>query len=476
MQPVKASGWFNSGLSEQEMTTLKAAGIVPVNDIFYPVWGNKNKINLFFGGYGSGKSEFIQRYFVHLCRSDGYFRGYYGRKVLEDVRGSVHSKFITVIKDMGLQHEFHYSEENNGSMVIRHKKTGNKLVPFGAKTSDGLKSLDDPTHFFLEEMDQFTIEDFGTILTRLRTPKALVQLYGAFNTEKIFPGHWILETFLQDNNEDITDKQREIIEEVNKGGATKIFCNYTDNYFINQEDYYSTLVIAAAGDEGRLRSMAKGELGSYVPKNPFCKQFSADRHVSREAIFRQHLPIYFGFDFNIDPFAVNLAHIWRDQHGEHFHIFKEYSIAGGSVPELCDLLYLHYSTYLYNCFITGDAMGKKREIIKRDHSSAYLEIQRTLKLHQNQFKLPANPTHLNSRNDVNYLLYHHPDFKIHPDCKDTCRDMQIVECDAFGQIIKGDRKQISQQADHLDCVRYLINTFARQQWIIPHQRTHGYKQ
>jgi phage terminase large subunit len=118
MQPVKASGWINTDISEAERQSLLMAGIVPVNDVFYDLWDNDNEVNLLLGGYGSGKSVFIQTLLLHLCRSQKYFKGYFGRKIFEDVRGSVHSKFVTLIEDLHLQGEFKYSKEPNGSMII----------------------------------------------------------------------------------------------------------------------------------------------------------------------------------------------------------------------------------------------------------------------------------------------------------------------------------------------------------------------
>src|SRR6478752_7247850 len=232
MHPVKASGWFNTEMSEDERTLLKRAGIVPVNDVFYDWWNNENQINLFYGGFGSSKSTFIQTRWIAKCRQSSYFRGYYGRKVLEDVRGSVHSKFIQIIKDYGLQNEFKFSEEPNGSMIIRHRN-GNKMVPFGANNVDSLKSLDDPTDFFMEEMDQFTLKDFGIILSRLRKPGVKLQLYGAFNTAPVYADHWIRTTFFPDENKAKSEAEKEMAEILKQADVHKLFCNYTDNHFID---------------------------------------------------------------------------------------------------------------------------------------------------------------------------------------------------------------------------------------------------
>lgn len=468
MQPVKASGWKNTNLTDDERAVLIASGITPVNDIFYPLWDNTNAINLLLGGYGSGKSVFIQTLLLHQCQVNKYFKCFFGRKVFEDVRGSVHSKFVSLIEDLKLT-GFKYSKEPNGSMIITHKN-GGKFIPFGASKADGLKSIDDPTHFFLEEMDQFTLDDFGVILSRLRTNKALTQLYGAFNTEKVMPEHWIRRVFFKSGDDIQTETERELIEKIDSMGVSKTFCNYTDNYFIDQQDYYNKLVIAAAGDVDKLNASARGDWGSYKPVNPFATQYNRSHHESIEAKLRPQSQLILSFDFNLNPFCAIAAHIFRDDKGEHCHIFDEFSIEAGSIPKMCDAIRTRYGKMLHNCVVTGDSMGKKRDLGQSDNASHYLQIQRLLHLSSNQFKLPNNPTHENSREDVNYFLYHFPDFKINPKtCPNTCRDMRMVQCDAYGSIIKKNRKDESQQADMIDCVRYLINTFLKP-WINSHQK------
>jgi len=454
MIPVKASGWFNTDLTDDERKTLIKAGIVPVNDIFYPLWGNKNRLNLLLGGFGSGKSVFIATDLLHRCQTDKYFRCYYGRKVLEDVRGSVHSKFVTLIEDLGLT-GFKYSKEPNGTMVITHEN-GNKLMPFGASKADGLKSIDDPTHFFLEEMDQFTGDDFAIILSRLRTEKAFTQLYGAFNTAKVLDDHWIRKTFYNTDTER-TSLQKELDDIIASFGVNKLFCNYTDNYFINHEDYYKKLVLGANGDEDALDAAARGAWGSYKPVNVFASQYSQMKHESVEAVFRPSIPIVFTFDFNLEPFSCTASHIWRDGAGEHCHTFDEFTIRAGSIHKICEAIKMKYGKYLHNCVVTGDSMGKRKDIGQRDNASNYIQIQRQLGLSSNQMKLPNNPTHENSRSDVNYVLIHFPDYKINPKaCPGVCRDMRTVECDNFGSIIKKNRNDLNQQADFLDCTRYRI--------------------
>lgn len=217
-----------------------------------------------------------------------------------------------------------------------------------------------------------------------------------------------------------------------------------------------------------------GEFVEGAAENPFMLQYKSDKHESKEAVYTYGRQVFISIDFNINPFAINFVHHWRDSKGEHFHIFEEMDINNGSIPELMDRVRNRFYRDLPTCIITGDNMGNNRSIEQRDNASYYLQIQRGLGLRNAQIVLPGNPTHENSRADCNYILYHYPDFKINPDmCPNTCRDMKIVQADAFGKIMKSNRKNISQQSDHLDTVRYMVNTFLKK-WIHEHSKRNSF--
>ena len=223
-------------------------------------------------------------------------------------------------------------------------------------------------------------------------------------------------------------------------------------------------------DHSMVRQEIYGEFVDMCAVNPFMTQYNASKHESKEIAFDCNKQLLISIDFNLNPFSCIFFHIWKDKTGDHFHVFDELAIQNGSIPQMIEQIKFRYSAQLPNCRLTGDAMGKKREISERDNASYYLQLQRGLGLRDSQLQLPANPTHENSRADCNYVLYHYPDFKINPEkCSGTCRDMKIVQCDAFGKIIKANRKEVSQQFDLGDCMRYAINTFLWD-WIKNHSK------
>lgn len=247
------------------------------------------------------------------------------------------------------------------------------------------------------------------------------------------------------------------------------FSSY-DNPILKAEEIRQLENEIALLDPAMVRQEIYGEFVDMTAVNPFMTQYSPEKHESTSVTFDPAKQLFISIDFNLNPFSIIFFHNWRDNKGEHFHIIDEMEIKNGSIPAMIDAIRMRYGPQLANCRMTGDAMGKKKEIVERDNASYYLQMQRGLGLRDAQLQLPANPTHENSRADCNYFLYHFPDFKINPvKCPGTIRDMKIVQCDAFGSIIKSNRKDISQQADYFDCVRYAINTYAFD-WLKHHSK------
>jgi hypothetical protein len=213
-----------------------------------------------------------------------------------------------------------------------------------------------------------------------------------------------------------------------------------------------------------------GDWDVFKTENPFAYEYKPEKHESEKAVFVPGRRWGISFDFNLNPFGCVFFHLWRDAEGEHLHIFDELSIENGNIPAMVEIIKQRYTGYLHLCEITGDFMGNQRTITERDFSSNYQLILRGLKMPNSALKAVPNPKHSNSRSDVNFILFKFPDFKINPKtCKNTCADMRVVQCDSFGQIMKKDRNNLAQRADHLDCVRYIVNTFLYK-WIVNNRK------
>jgi hypothetical protein len=190
------------------------------------------------------------------------------------------------------------------------------------------------------------------------------------------------------------------------------------------------------------------------PENPFAYEFNPDKHV-KPCTYNPELPVFISIDFNINPFCAGLAH----HTATSIRQFSEIEAEHGSIDKLCDKI-RSYGIPRGMIRITGDAMGKRGDISQRDNATLYMQIKKNLQLSDNQFQLVGNPTHENSRSQVNAALLQ-LDIGIDPSCTGTIRDLQLVSCNERGEIIKSNRKQENQRADHLDHFRYRINTYFR---------------
>lgn len=204
--------------------------------------------------------------------------------------------------------------------------------------------------------------------------------------------------------------------------------------------------------------------------SPFAYQFDPAYHVSDRAIFIPTKPIIISIDFNLQPFAVTFSHVWQDAQGIHDWTFDEAEIQQGSIPAMIDLIRERYGRYLFAAEMTGDFMGRRGDLSQRDNASLYHQLLKGLGMSVKQLKLPkeGNPTHENSKADVNFVLFKtkqagsKAEFIIHPSCKGTIRDFRGVQWDDLkGQIKKRDRSNILEHADLIDSSRYKLNIYWR---------------
>jgi len=239
-----------------------------------------------------------------------------------------------------------------------------------------------------------------------------------------------------------------------------------DNPVLNETDIRELEIEIGSMSPSAVEQEIYGKFIDFDATNPFAYNFQPDVHVSEKAIFQPNKRVYISIDFNLNPFAVTFSHIWRDSNGLHDHTFMESAIENGSVPAMAKRIKELLGRSLANCVITGDAMGRNRNIAETDNASNYQLLKRLLNLPDSAFYVKSNPTHDRSRNDTNYTLFAatQPEFKfekiIHPkNCPGLIADYKTVQCDAFGHILKRDRKDVAQRADFLDTERYKIHYF-----------------
>ena len=455
LRPLKASKFKTLPKEVQEQVQM--SGVVPVNDIFLPWWHNTNDINLLYGSYGSGKSVFIVDNFINHALEDEYFRLYYGRKILEDVRGSVHQTITDQLEERRVQNLFDFSIKPNGSMEVICKDNKNKLVPYGANNPTSLKSIKDPTHIFMEEMDQFTFTDFGVLYSRLRTEKARTQLYGAFNTERVFQSHWI---------------RTKLLEGEFSSQISKLLCNYDDNFFIDKEKYYSKLQLMAGGNQAFLNSISKGAWGMVRTGSEFWKQFDENKHV-RDVQLDKETTIHISLDDNVNPYVTQT--LWQ--------IFPENKIIRQVDELLCEspknnapkaakafIDWMREKVYKPVVFVYGDPSSNKRSTVDENSASFYDKYLSELRnagftvvnrVKKSAPEVASSAAFINAVFEMNYGGW---TIEIGSDCLKSIEDYILVKEDVDGKMLKTKIKDpetgitYEPQGHVSDAMRYLLTT------------------
>jgi len=444
---VKASKFIQ--LSTEERKALVSSGkFIPINDKFLPYFGNRDSVVFLYGSYGNGKSKFACQDLVEKCRTDKYFKCFYGRKIFDRVRSTIFDELATEIEERGLTNEFSYSRSDNSTMIITHKATGNKFTPFGGDKPDSLKGIKDPSHILCDELDQFKETDFGFLFSRLRKEDVKTQFYGLFNTEPLIDTHWL----------------RKMLE-TDIMPITKIFGVYRENYFLNVEDYEQKLRLIANGREHIFQAIANGQFGVMLSENPFFYAYKNEKHYTEnEYNYNQSLYLDISFDFNISPCTALL--------GQHNHKLNTYSIfdliltdnntmqGESSLKALCYTIKRKYiDTGLvvpYRIRVTGDASGRQGSADSEVSKTFYYTIRQILKIpEQNFYVRKSNLQHTTSAEVCNSVLYNleYPFFRIY-NLPELRTDIGMAFFDAKGTLDEAKKKH---GLHIVDAFRYLID-------------------
>lgn len=455
MIPVKASGWFNTELSDVERKALISVGLAPVNDVLYNFWNRRADVSLFYGGRGGGKSEGVFDRLINNCIEDEYFNCYYGRKVYETVYASCFETLIASIKKQGKQHLFSFSEARNSSMEVRCKANGNKFRAFGASKPDSIKSIKDPSHVLFEEGDQFELKDIQDILPTLRTPKAIGEAILMFNTWGVRYDHWIFKLFFPNLYRGDDANEYDLLEGID---VAHYFINYTDNYFIDQEDYRRKLRLSAGGSDLVFESLANGAWGVEPNNNPWLFAFKHEKHVKTVYILQAY-PVYLSFDFNNDPFAciaMQMSGVKGDS-SSFIHFVREF-VGAVKVEDMCQQILAAFpSSILY---VTGDRSGQNEDLGR--NQTLYQIIAGLLNINQrSQLNLnTVNLTHADSRLLCNAMFNNYPHLSIDPSCRNLIADCQIAKPDPDSHVASQLQKDRGvYKLDAFDAMRYHFQTY-----------------
>ena len=198
------------------LPAMKQRGICPVivNDAFLPNVFREERIQIWYGGSGSGKSDAKATELLLKCIVKDYCRVMFCRKVFDSIRMSQFQLFKDVIKRNGFEEFFNVTDHN---MRIVCKINGNILFARGLDDVDKITSVADVTDVWIEEpidkKGSISSSDFTELNRRLRCPTATNHIHLTFNP--ITSESWIHEYFFKSNEYE----------------AFKLCTTYKDNHF-----------------------------------------------------------------------------------------------------------------------------------------------------------------------------------------------------------------------------------------------------
>lgn len=419
---------------------------------------NDDKTRFVFagGGGGGGKSFVGSVWQISKRLEHPYTRGLIARRAYSDLRDSTMTTFFEVAELMGQESGADYEYNDSKHVVTWANGSQTMFRWLATKAGDTNNNRIGGTEYtdaFIDEAPEVDERAASLIMSRIRYRTTELNLLPKIlYTGNPQPG-WVKRRFIAD------DDDNPVVLDSSSARVLFGIESHVDRKFA--QEYAATLEFLDDYDKARL---LHGDW-SAAPKSsrPFAWAFDPTKH-ERPAIRRAEDLVYVSIDFNVDPFSAIASHIWDDAAGPHFHVFSEVALKQASIDLMADWVMAQAPGGAHLLRITGDRGGTSRIIGVRGAFTLFGELQRRLSVPSSQMVIPPNPTHLLSRNQTNTVLRAHPDARIDPSCRRLLSDMRGVSVDGMGGIVKTDRSRPDQQADALDCYRYLCNTFLRR-WI-----------
>lgn len=184
--------------------------------------------------------------------------------------------------------------------------------------------------------------------------------------------------------------------------------------------------------------------------------YEPSKHLGVVEIDRSH-ELILSFDFNKNPICCTIAQVFSFN---KVRIIETIKLPNSDIYEICKVIKMKYGKHIL--IVTGDASGNSLSAMVKDNLNYYKIIREQLMLSPQQFRVPTiNPRIADNRILVNSLLSRGDVLLNKETTKHLQFDLENVTVNADGSINKGDRDDPAQQADALDTLRYLFNTFCK---------------
>ena len=256
-----------------------------VNKAYEPYFLSNKRFNVLWGGAGSGKSYGIAQKKITRVTGSPNVKEIVLRKNYVSHKESTYALLTRAITDEGLYDDFEFKVS---PLSIIYKPNKSSFIFLGmkdAKDREKIKSIVDPSGAWLEEANEFDIEDLRQINLRLRGLQGVNrQIDICFNP--VDEEHWLNERFFGNSAEtnDIYTHNS----------------NYKDNLNFLDDEYIKMLEGLINEDENYYNVYTLGKWGSLDVRGRIYKNYDDKLNVCQYK-YNPNLPIIVACDFNVDP-------------------------------------------------------------------------------------------------------------------------------------------------------------------------------
>ena len=400
--------------------------VVRTNPVYSQFYKDQTRTLIFYGGAGSGKSVFVSSKVLRRVCEETPHKILVIRKVANTIKDSVYQELIERVSEWGI-----------GRHVVVNKtdKTftfdnGNVILCKGLDEPEKIKSIAGITSVWVEEATELTEDDYDQLVLRVRGEKKnYIQFILSFNP--IDENHWIKRRLIDSKEDNIKF----------------VHTTYKDNLFLD-DDYITTLNHLKETNSLYYQIYCLGEWGVVDTSGKFLYAFNQEIHV-KHVDFNPDLPVKMSFDFNIDPFTVQ---VYQTPDKNTVNFIDKIRLGNSDIYQVCDHIKAKYKdSFLVVC---GDASGKNRTGTTRGKTSYWYIIKVELGLKDAQIRLRGkNLGLIESRVLCNSALQHKT-VTVNPELKELVNDCKYAKVDDTGILLK-DRKD--NKNDDLDGFRYALD-------------------
>lgn len=383
------------------------------NDIYLPYLTDySNKLEVYYGGAGSGKSHFIASKILFRCCREKR-KVLVIRKTLVSQRDSCWSLFMNLIEKWKLINKV-WIQKTDYTIQIAN---GSIILFKGLDDPERIKSIEGITDLWCEECTELSEEDFNQLTLRVRARTKQNQIYCSFNP--ISKSNWVYKRWFESN----------------KDNAFVLKTTYKDNKFLTN-DYISQIENMAHINPTYYKIYAEGEfcsLNKLIYTN--WKKQDFDYHdIQGDTL------VGLDYGFSNDPTAL-VCSICKDK---ELYIFREWVQTGKTNPEIANaIINLGFSKSI----IIGDSAEPK----------SIEELRRCGIYRIRESKKGADSVLHGIQTLQQYQIY------VHPSCENVITELENYSW----QKDKGNGEYINKPVDcfnHcLDALRYSLQALDKHQ-------------